>query len=396
MVEGINCSVRVLPRGPRGHTAPCVTHADILPEHRPAASPPSNRAAYLVLGMHRSGTSAMTQVLALAGATLPENVMPGDEHNAKGYFEPWRIAVFNDQRLRAAGGAWDDPFTFPYRALGSRDEKRWITRATDLFDEEFAGARHPLMKDPRVSVLGPMWRTVLDDLGLAARAVIPVRHPLEVAGSLAKRDGFPVEKSLLMWTAYMLAAERYSRDMPRAIVPYDGLLADWRGQVARIEAAHGAPLPDLTPQAGKAIDSFLTKDLRHNQATQDLAGVPRVGALTAQVYDWFLAAAQDQPRPVEALAEVTQRLEAMRDEFGVFVSPVTSDLAVARTDLLEARQILAFEQSKMSALESQLAARQGQLTDLGGQVAAQAAQIEDHLRLEQAVSDRLDQLLGED
>ena len=105
MVEGINCSVRVLPRGPRGHTAPCVTHADILPEHRPAASPPSNRAAYLVLGMHRSGTSAMTQVLALAGATLPENVMPGDEHNAKGYFEPWRIAVFNDQRLRAAGGA---------------------------------------------------------------------------------------------------------------------------------------------------------------------------------------------------------------------------------------------------------------------------------------------------
>jgi hypothetical protein len=381
MVPGINRSVRVLPRGPRGHTAPCVTQADSQPEDRPAASSPSSRAAYLVLGMHRSGTSAITQVLALAGASLPENVMPGDEHNAKGYFEPWRIAVFNDQRLRAAGGAWDDPFAYPYRSLDPREEKRWITRATDLFDEEFAGARYPLMKDPRVSVLGPLWRTVLNDLGLAARAVIPVRHPLEVAGSLAKRDGFPIEKSVLLWTAYMLAAERYSRDIPRAIIPYEGLLTDWRAQVARIEAAHGAPLPSLTPQAAKAIDGFLTSDLRHNAATQHLAAVPHVGALANEVHEWFVAAAQDQPRPVEVLEAAGRRLEEMGQAIGVFVSPVTSDLAAARADLLEARQILAFEQSKLSALESRLAAH--------------AAQIEDHLRLEQTVGDLLDDLLGE-
>ena len=323
----------------------------------------------------------MTQVLALAGASLPENVMPGDEHNAKGYFEPWRIAVFNDQRLRAAGGAWDDPFAFPYRALEPREDRRWITRATDLFDEEFAGARHPLMKDPRVSVLGPLWRTVLDDLGLAARAVIPVRHPLEVAGSLAKRDGFPVEKSLLLWIAYMLAAERYSRDMPRAIVPYGGLLTDWRAQVARIEAAHGAPLPDLTPQGAKAIDSFLTKDLRHNAAAEDLASIPRVGALAARAHAWFEAAARDEPRPAEELAAVAQSLEEMRNAIGVFVSPVTSDLAVARAELLETRQILAFEQSKLGALEAELA--------------AQAAQIEAHRRLEQALGASLDDLLSE-
>src|SRR4051812_3546430 len=56
----------------------------------------TKRTAYLVLGMHRSGTSAVTQLLALAGANLPENVMAGDEHNAKGYFEPWKIAILND------------------------------------------------------------------------------------------------------------------------------------------------------------------------------------------------------------------------------------------------------------------------------------------------------------
>ncbi len=90
-------------------------------------SQPPQRPAYLVLGMHRSGTSAATQLLALAGANLPDNVMPGDEHNAKGYFEPWRIAIFNDQRLRAAGGAWDDAFAHPYRP--APDEADWNSRA---------------------------------------------------------------------------------------------------------------------------------------------------------------------------------------------------------------------------------------------------------------------------
>lgn len=380
-VETINRGVPILQRGPCGHTAPCVTYANSQPVGSRTSNPSSGRAVYLVLGMHRSGTSAITQVLALAGAALPKNVMPGDEHNAKGYFEPWRIAIFNDQRLRAAGGAWDDPFIFPYRALEPREEKRWTTRATDLFDEEFAGARYPLMKDPRVSVLGPLWRTVLDDLGLAARAVIPVRHPLEVAGSLAKRNGFPVEKSLLLWVAHMLAAELSSRDIPRAFVPYDGLLSDWRGQVARIEAAHGAPLPGLTAASAKAIDGFLTQELRHNSATGALARVPRVGALTAEVYDWFQAAARDEIRPPDALAAATATLEKMRKTLGIFVSPVTSDLAAARSDLLEARQIAAFEQNKARSLEAQLAAL--------------AAQAEDRDRLEQSLDRLLDDLLRE-
>ena len=81
---------------------------------------------------------------------------------------------------------------------------------------------------------------------VAARCVIPVRHPLAVAGSLARRDGFTAAKSVLVWSAYMLAAEAYTRDLPRAFVGYDALLGDWRAEVARIEAAHGAPLPKLS------------------------------------------------------------------------------------------------------------------------------------------------------
>jgi hypothetical protein len=194
------------------------------------------------------------------------------------------------------------------------------------------------MKDPRVSVLLPFWRTVLSELEIDARCVIPVRHPLAVAGSLSKRNGFPTEKSVLLWTSYMLAAEAYTRDLPRAFVSYDGLLADWRAEVARIEAAHGAPLPGVTSKAAKVIDKFLTPELRHNPGEGDLAATPQVGAIAQAVYGWFAAAAADQAPGPAALDAAAADIAEMKARFGVFVSPAARDLDATRSELLDLRQ----------------------------------------------------------
>jgi hypothetical protein len=314
------------------------------------------RSAYLVLGMHRSGTSAVTQVLALAGASLPENVMSGDEHNAKGYFEPWKIALFNDERLRAGGAAWDDIFAFPYKPLGAKAERTWLNRAEALFEAEYGEVRYPLLKDPRVTVLMPFWRTALTELEVAARCVIPVRHPLAVAGSLARRNGFAPEKSVLVWSAYMLAAEAYTRDLPRAFVSYDGLLSDWRAEVARIEAAHGAPLPKLTEAASKAIDRFLTPELRHNAAAGTLKDLGWAGALAGQVLDWFEAAASGKAPGPAALDQAAKELARRGQEIGVLVSPATRDLDEARSELLDLRQRLQFELDQKQRLQAEVEA----------------------------------------
>ena len=287
------------------------------------------RAAYLVLGMHRSGTSAVTQLLALAGATLPQNVMPGDEHNAKGYFEPWKIAQFDDERLRAAGLAWDDPFAFPFRALAPALERQWKARAATVLVEEYGDAAWPLIKDPRVTILLPLWRAVLAKAGLPVRCVIPVRHPLAVAGSLRRRDGFSDQKSVLVWTSYMLAAEAYTRDLPRAFVAYDALLDDWRGEVRKIEAAHGVRLPRLTPKAASAIDAFLTPELRHNAGEGDLAQLDWVGELAQAVLG-----ALSGPEPDRAaLDSAAAQLSAWQARIGALVSPVARDLDAARASL---------------------------------------------------------------
>jgi hypothetical protein len=321
------------------------------------AAPSSPRTAYLVLGMHRSGTSAVTQLLALAGADLPANVMPGDEHNAKGYFEPWKIAIFNDERLRAGGSAWDDPFAYPYAPLPQADEAAWTDRALALFDAEFPRTAWPLMKDPRATVLLPMWRDVLARRKVAARCVIPVRHPLAVAGSLRRRDGFSLEKSVLVWSAYMLAAEAYTRDLPRAFVAYDALLTDWRAEVERIEAAHGAALPRLTEANARKIDRFLTPNLRHNAGEGGLTDLGWPGEIAAQVYTWFQArAAGGEPEP-GALEAAAVALAARKAEIGALVSPMARDLAAARAELADLRarlQVAADLEADLRALTQRL------------------------------------------
>lgn len=333
----------------------------------------TERTAYLVLGMHRSGTSATTQLLALAGAQLPTNVMPGDEHNAKGYFEPWKIAMLNGERLRAATSAWDDPFAFPYRPLDAEGETLWRERALAVFREEFPDAPYPLLKDPRITVLMPLWREVLTAAGVGARCVIPVRGPLAVAGSLARRNGYPAARSVLVWTSYMLAAEAYSRDLPRAFVGYDALLTDWRREAAALEAAHGAPLPALTPEAATAIDGFLTADLRHNADDDGLAGLGWAGALCAPVWAWFQAAAAGATPDIAPLERAAAELARRQAEIGVLVSPLARDHDAARAALLDTRQQLEFETFQRGEREAEVAVLAARVAALETEISAAAA-----------------------
>lgn len=205
-------------------------------------------------------------------------------------------------------------------------------------------------------MLLPFWRDVLAAAGMPARVVIPVRHPLAVAGSLSRRDAFPAEKSVLLWTLYMLAAEAGTRDLPRAFVSYDGLLGDWRAEVARMEAALGAPLPRLTEQAGREIDGFLSQDLRHNAAQGDLAAVPLIGPAAQEVLDWFMAAAAGQAPDRAPLERAAAAIGEMKARMGALVTPVTHALDATRADLLYARQLGEQQEQRIRALEREVAA----------------------------------------
>src|SRR5690606_4349244 len=66
----------------------------------------SSREAIIVLGMHRSGTSAVSGVLAKLGAQAPRSLMPPTQDNPRGYWESSELMKFHDRVLESAGHRW--------------------------------------------------------------------------------------------------------------------------------------------------------------------------------------------------------------------------------------------------------------------------------------------------
>lgn len=252
----------------------------------------SMRRALLVLGMHRSGTSAVTGAIAQLGAAAPLTLMPANACNERGFWESLRIMALNDELLASAGSAWHDWRAFD-SGYASPLMDGYKTRAKQLIEDEFGAAGLFVLKDPRICRILPFWSTALGEMNIASRIVIPVRSPLEVAHSLAARDGFCLEKALLIWLRHVLDAERETRHLPRAVVAMDDFLEDWRGSIKTIGRALEIEWPRFDASAAAAVDDFLSRDLKHQIAPVD--ALPPVFAWTIKAYDAMLAL-RDNPQ----------------------------------------------------------------------------------------------------
>lgn len=215
--------------------------------------------------MHRSGTSAVTRVLALHGLALPRRLLAGREDNPRGFWESEAAQQFDDRVLAELGSAWDDPRPLAWPLLPPARLDALRAEAASILVEEYGDAPLVVLKEPRMARLMPLWRPALAVAGLAPRVVMPVRNPLEVAASLEARDGIGLASAARLWLGHVLAAERDSRGLPRTVLHYDILLRDWRGSVAPVLGL----LPEgLAPDEG-GIEAFLSAEFRHHAAYTD-------------------------------------------------------------------------------------------------------------------------------
>ena len=63
-------------------------------------SPETPQEFVLILGMHRSGTSALARVLNLAGLRLSTDLLEPNQDNPLGYWEAKNIVRINNQLLQ--------------------------------------------------------------------------------------------------------------------------------------------------------------------------------------------------------------------------------------------------------------------------------------------------------
>ena len=230
---------------------------------RPSAETVS-KVAVLVLGMHRSGTSALAGILHNLGCVGPLNPVPGNQWNAEGFFESLPIYKLGDDILAAAGSKWND--WLPLNP-GWQDGPRFSefrSRARDLVASEYGTGSLIYLKDPRICRLLPFWTEVLEGLGFRVLHVGIHRNPVDVAESLHTRDRLDRGLATLIWLRHVLDAEAASRGRPRIFTAYDSILHDWAGFAHKSEEAFGFVWPRQSQKAARDIQKLLSPGLRHH------------------------------------------------------------------------------------------------------------------------------------
>jgi len=221
----------------------------------------------LVLGMHRSGTSAITGALARMGVHVgdDEQLTPKSWENPMGFFERREARAICDALLHSSGADWwkvsgfDPDNADPEEVRRQRKPIRELVASLDAHG-------HWALKEPRLCVLAPIFQSALT----RPLAVIALRHPLEIARSLRRRNGFPMRAGLALWEAYMTAALRHSKSLDRVFIDYDELVTDPANTLSALQKQlEPLGVTNLDLEAGV---NAISPELRREQVTKGAGG----------------------------------------------------------------------------------------------------------------------------
>ncbi len=317
----------------------------------------------LVVGMHRSGTSAVTGALGHLGLAVPgadDRWEPSDDN--PDHWESRALGVFCDVLLERLGGTWDRP---PDPDV-TWDAERGLGLA-DLGDpavparKAFPGDGPVVWKDPRTCLLLPYW---LAHLPRPVAVVFIWRSPLSVARSLQARDRMHLIDGVALW-------ERYNRVSLAELVGVDtfvtryesivedparrlGEIASWLGDMPQfaehatrwdLDAAARSISPQLLRQhASGEADVLLDEQQELVEYLATLEGAHRPLRSTPPGVEsaWTTAVLGDRhqlatlSRQREALKETVHELRVEIDRLSSTLSWVQRDLDATSTELADA------------------------------------------------------------
>lgn len=340
--------------------------------------------ALLVLGMHRSGTSVLTRLLALAGAALPQRMIPAAESNRSGHWESSALVKENDRRLAASGLGWDD-WQSPCDAAQSAPPE-----LAQIIAQEYGRAELIVLKDPRICRFVPEYLAALSNLNFRTLPILAFRHPGEVIRSLMQRSNWKAEKgeldAALLWLAHTLEAEAATRRMDRVIASYDRTLTDWPALLRDIERRGGIDFPEPKVTRDQAIDAFLCHaDRHHRLRDEELAHAPVTSGWLRRSYEALRGLERDPacPKAMASLDQVRQELSTAIPMLTLALSERDSALTTAREAEHMAQDQRAAQQQavqRTSRIERELAAARQHGADQAVALADAAHQLEQQAR----------------
>jgi O-antigen biosynthesis protein len=208
-------------------------------EHRETDSGIHKR-LLLVLGMHRSGTSALTRGARVFGANFSGRLVDAQIDNPKGFWEDADLMALHQEIFEALGMAWNRLTPVSPAEVRRLEALGFRGKAEQLLRTKMAGGGDiHAFKHPRMAKLFPFWKEVFATGDFEVICLLAVRNPLSVARSLTSRNGTGKTYSCLMWLSHVIPS-LFVPDPSRAIVvDYDRLLTNPSVEIQRIATRFG-------------------------------------------------------------------------------------------------------------------------------------------------------------
>lgn len=249
----------------------------------------------VVLGMHRSGTSAITKALQVLGVSLGENLMSPAADNPTGFWEDNDVCRINEALLRHIEAAYDHlglvgSLSWPHPVLAElRAEAAALLKARLASCGGLWG-----FKDPRTCRLMDFWRPVLEASGCRVGVVLPLRNPLSVVRSLERRERMPAERGYMLWLEHVVCSILSTGDVKnRVIVDYDRMMEDPSRQLHRMADRLGMAVDPVACR--EFSNSFLDGTLRHSRGSlRDLARDSRAPHAVSELFHILSDCADDR------------------------------------------------------------------------------------------------------
>ena len=228
------------------------------------------KCAVLILGIARSGTSAVAGALCASGLPFGDALKPADWQNPKGNHEDFPLSRLNQRLLARFGRSWSDTRRMPDGWLGHPETAVFAARIADQLVRRFSQYPAFGLKDPRLVVLYPLYARVLRSEGWTVRTITVARDESEVVASICK-SGY-LHGLYLPWRGrrlfrhYMTTVNALREETDSIHVTYDELIESPRQTLSKVVDGLGLGAAGLSLDIGRGA-AFVDPSLWRNRAS---------------------------------------------------------------------------------------------------------------------------------
>ncbi|MEO9892500.1 sulfotransferase domain-containing protein [Aurantibacter sp.] len=219
-----------------------------------------------VIGMHRSGSSALTSLLTKFGLYFGEldEGIGSSSQNAKGFWERRDVRNINDDILFSQKCDWDAIGSLNFKVLEQRGDV--FDSIVNVEEKMNRNSRPYVIKEPRICLTLPIWK---EALLIKPIYIFIHRNPLEIAASLKKRNGSHEKYWLELWYKYVVNALNNLKGEDVLFVSYEQLNATPSCVVDKISRFLSNKINIDQKPDDKIISEAISNDLRNQEVDEE-------------------------------------------------------------------------------------------------------------------------------